>query len=79
MTSVLEFVDAGHNVLVGVNSDVGEPVREIASECGVHFDSESNSVIDHMSFDKSDFDGDHTLVVAENFNQVSPVFEVSEM
>ncbi len=72
MASVLEFVDSGHNVLLAVTSDVGEPVREIASESGVNFDTENNAVIDHMSFDKSDFDGDHTLVVADNFNHVTP-------
>jgi len=70
VSSVLDFVDSGRNLLLAVTSDVGEPVREIAGESGVNFDTEGNTVIDHMSFDKSDLEGDHTLLVADDFNHM---------
>jgi len=72
--TVLEFVDSGRNVFVAVTSEVGEPVREIASESGVNFDTESNAVIDHMSYEKRDFEGDHTLVVSDTFHHIPVVF-----
>ena len=31
-----------------------DPIRELASECGVEFDEEKTSVIDHISYDVSD-------------------------
>ena len=33
---------------------VGEPIRELASECGVEFDEEKTAVIDHLNYDVSD-------------------------
>ena len=42
------------------------------SECGVDFDKPQTSVIDHFKFDKSDSDGEHTLILAEDWVQ-SPV------
>ena len=32
----------------------GEPIRELASECGVEFDEEGTAVIDHLNYDVSD-------------------------
>lgn len=57
--------------MVAASDEVKEPVREIANECGIDYDEEDTSVIDHLRFDSSD-SGDHTLVLADNFVQ-SPV------
>eukprot|EP01087_Luapelamoeba_hula_P007364 TRINITY_DN1808_c0_g1_i1.p1 TRINITY_DN1808_c0_g1~~TRINITY_DN1808_c0_g1_i1.p1 ORF type:complete len:469 (-),score=86.99 TRINITY_DN1808_c0_g1_i1:58-1422(-) len=70
---VLNFIDDGHSLLVAADSDMSDTVREIAAECGVIFEEEGTLVVDHFNFDKSDFDGDHTLVVAHNFNKNVPV------
>ena len=32
----------------------GTPIRELGSECGIEFDEEKTSVIDHHNFDSSD-------------------------
>ena len=32
----------------------GDPLRELASECGVEFDEEKTAVIDHLNYDVTD-------------------------
>lgn len=32
----------------------GDPLRELATECGVEFDEEKTAVIDHLNFDVAD-------------------------
>lgn len=32
----------------------GDPLRELATECGVEFDEEKTAVIDHLNYDVSD-------------------------
>jgi len=61
--AVTDFVDEGGNVLVAGNSNMGEALREFASEVGFEADEEGTSVIDHLSYDTKDT-GSHTLVVA---------------
>ncbi len=33
---------------------VGDPIRDLASECGVDYDEEKTAVIDHFNFDATD-------------------------
>jgi oligosaccharyltransferase complex subunit beta len=63
---VIEFIDAGKNVLIATDKNIGSFVSGIASECNVEFDEEESSVIDHLNFDTSNYDGQHDLIVAEN-------------
>lgn len=60
--SILNFIDDGHHVLIAGDSQVSEPVRELALECGVEFGDDNTFVIDHLHYDAAD-EGDHTLVV----------------
>jgi len=53
-----------------VNSNISEPVREVANECGVDFDEEQTAVIDHMHFDASDEQGHHTLIALSKVNVI---------
>jgi len=62
--AIINFIDGGGNVIVAASSNIGEPIRELASECGVEFDEEKTAVIDHLNYDVSDA-GKHTLIVAE--------------
>jgi hypothetical protein len=32
----------------------GDPIRDLASECGVEYDEEKTAVIDHFNFDVTD-------------------------
>jgi len=65
--AITEFIDEGGNVLVAGNSNLGEALREIASEVGFEADEEGTAVIDHINYDVKD-EGKHTLVVASADN-----------
>jgi len=65
---VLSFIDAGNNVILAASSSLSDSVREIASQCNVEFDEEDSYVIDHTHYDASDRDGDHTLIVASQYD-----------
>lgn len=45
---------------------IGEALRELASECGFEYDEEGTAVIDHLNFDTQLDDGYHTTLVAKN-------------
>ncbi|KAM9341891.1 dolichyl-diphosphooligosaccharide--protein glycosyltransferase 48 kDa subunit isoform 1-T1 [Pholidichthys leucotaenia] len=65
--TITSFIDGGGNVLVAASSDIGDPLRELGSECGIEFDEEKTAVIDHHNYDVSD-PGEHTLIVADPEN-----------
>ncbi|XP_050413195.1 dolichyl-diphosphooligosaccharide--protein glycosyltransferase 48 kDa subunit [Patella vulgata] len=65
--AITNFIDGGGNVLVAGSSSLGDPIRELATECGIEFDEENTAVIDHLNFDIND-DGKHTLIVADTNN-----------
>uniref|UniRef100_A0A803SZU0 Dolichyl-diphosphooligosaccharide--protein glycosyltransferase 48 kDa subunit n=1 Tax=Anolis carolinensis TaxID=28377 RepID=A0A803SZU0_ANOCA len=65
--TIAAFIDGGGNVLVAAGSDIGDPLRELGSECGIEFDEEKTAVIDHHHYDVSDL-GQHTLIVADSEN-----------
>jgi oligosaccharyltransferase complex subunit beta len=59
--SIIDFIDAGGNVLVAASPQLTEPVKEIAGECGVEFSDEDTFVIDRFNTDSND-DGMNTLI-----------------
>ncbi|RDD36806.1 Dolichyl-diphosphooligosaccharide--protein glycosyltransferase 48 kDa subunit [Trichoplax sp. H2] len=65
VAAITEFIDSGRNVLVAGSSDIGEPIRDLAAECGLEMDEEKTAVIDHINYDKRD-EGYHTMVVAKS-------------
>merc|ERR1712121_596949 len=67
VSAITSFIDGGGNVLIAASSDIGDPMRELATECGVEFDEEKSAVIDHLNYDITD-DGKHTLIVADSDN-----------
>lgn len=72
--TVLEFIDAGHNVLIAAGNQLADPIREIASQCNIEFEESGTSVIDHVNFDTSDFEGYHTLLVSSNLVDAPIIF-----
>ncbi|CAM6085013.1 unnamed protein product [Calypogeia fissa] len=61
--SVLAFVDSGHDLVLAADTHTSDLVRDIATECGIDFDDEADSVvIDHINF-AVDSGDDHTVVV----------------
>jgi len=63
VSSVVEFIDSGRNVLLATDSDAGEAVRNLGEELGVSFDEDGTFAIDHFNFHPED-PLDHTLLVA---------------
>ncbi|KAF3330185.1 dolichyl-diphosphooligosaccharide--protein glycosyltransferase subunit [Carex littledalei] len=72
---VLEFVDAGHDLILAVDSSASDLIRGIATDCGADFDEDSEAVvIDHLSYAVSDTEGDHTLIASDNFIKSNVIF-----
>eukprot|EP00794_Sanderia_malayensis_P015235 gene15235-16809_t len=69
VAAITAFIDAGNNVMVAGSSAVGTPIRELGSECGIEFDEEKTSVIDHHNFDISD-NGQHTTILTDWKNAI---------
>jgi oligosaccharyltransferase complex subunit beta len=76
--ALLNFIDDGRHVLIAGDSQVSEPVRELAQECGVGFGDENTFVIDHLHYDAAD-EGDHTLVVLGEENIVKASIITGEL
>eukprot|EP01114_Cavostelium_apophysatum_P017986 TRINITY_DN5466_c0_g1_i2.p1 TRINITY_DN5466_c0_g1~~TRINITY_DN5466_c0_g1_i2.p1 ORF type:complete len:432 (-),score=105.23 TRINITY_DN5466_c0_g1_i2:46-1341(-) len=74
---VLDFIDAGRNVIIAADTNIGDIAREIASDCNVEFDEEDTRVIDHFNFDTaSGLDhGDHTVIALESVNDAPAVLK----
>ncbi|KAF7492395.1 Dolichyl-diphosphooligosaccharide--protein glycosyltransferase 48 kDa subunit [Sarcoptes scabiei] len=75
--AITDFIDRGGNVLVAVNENVGEAVRELAIECGVEIDEEGAQVIDHFNYDIED-EGKHTRIVVDSSNLIDAKMIVGE-
>jgi len=67
--TIISFIDSGRDVIIAASAQFSEPTRAIADDCGVEFVEEKSYVIDHHNFDVTDYIGEHTLIVAENFVQ----------
>ncbi|KAK9691126.1 hypothetical protein RND81_09G177500 [Saponaria officinalis] len=66
--AVLQFVDSGRDLIIALDVNSSDFIREIAIECGVDFDEDPSAmVIDHTSYALSSTEGDHTLIAGDNF------------
>lgn len=64
--ALTDFVDNGGNILVAAGSEIGEALREFASECGIEFDDENTNVIDHHNYEVND-DGDVSCLYSHSY------------
>lgn len=62
---ITKFIDGGGNVLIAANSDIGDGIRDLATENGFEFDEENTAVIDHLNYDTALDDGKHTTIVGD--------------
>ncbi|KAJ4966917.1 hypothetical protein NE237_018766 [Protea cynaroides] len=70
LAAVLDFVDAGHDLIVAADASASDLIRDVATECGVEFDEDPAAVvIDHTSYAISETEGDHTLIASDNLIQ----------
>ncbi|KAL7976154.1 hypothetical protein Chor_008251 [Crotalus horridus] len=68
--TIAAFIDGGGNILVAASSDIGDPLRELGSECGIEFDEEKTAVIDHHNYDVSDSGQAPTIVGKKPHNPI---------
>ncbi|KAL2927491.1 Dolichyl-diphosphooligosaccharide--protein glycosyltransferase 48 kDa subunit [Bienertia sinuspersici] len=65
--AVVEFVDSGRDLIVALDVNSSDLIREIATECGVDFDDDPAAmVIDHTSYAVSNYESDHSLIASDN-------------
>ena len=69
-TALLEFVDAGHDFLLAVDSDASDELRELAADLGVDFDSKGSVITDHFNR----YDHQHAGIMTSNALDSSIVF-----
>ena len=48
-TALLDFVDAGHDLLLATDSDASDELRELAADLGVEFDTKGSAIVDHFN------------------------------
>lgn len=71
-TTLLEFIDAGKDVLIAVESSASELMRSLAADVGFDLDAKGALMTDHVGYVKSAM-VDHTLIASEEFVQSSAI------
>lgn len=66
LSSILEFIDSGRNVLLAVSTNVSDTMRALAAEVGVDLEEKGTSVFDHFGHAVVGDQADHTLIVARD-------------
>jgi len=70
VAAISQFIDNGGNVLVAADSNVGDAIRELATEVGIEVGVEDTAVVDNTNFDVSD-NSKHTLIVNDPSQVIS--------
>ncbi|GAM20895.1 hypothetical protein SAMD00019534_040700, partial [Acytostelium subglobosum LB1] len=68
---IINFIDAGNNVLMAGDYIVSDTIRDVASEIGIDIEDDKTNVFDHYNFDKSE--SQHNLIVGDRFIQDSSI------
>jgi oligosaccharyltransferase complex subunit beta len=63
--------------LIKMKQKKGEPIKEIAAECGIEFSDEGSYVLDRFNSDAKD-DGRNTLIVSDAENLINNKLIVGE-
>ena len=72
--SILDFIDAGRDVLVAVDSQVSEELRGLISDLGVDVEPKGTAAIDHIDYVTSGSSADHTLIASREYGAVDGLF-----
>eukprot|EP00238_Polyblepharides_amylifera_P010320 CAMPEP_0196595432 /NCGR_PEP_ID=MMETSP1081-20130531/81089_1 /TAXON_ID=36882 /ORGANISM="Pyramimonas amylifera, Strain CCMP720" /LENGTH=376 /DNA_ID=CAMNT_0041920001 /DNA_START=221 /DNA_END=1351 /DNA_ORIENTATION=- len=76
VSSIMDFVDDGHDLIIATDASASETVREIASECGVDLDEAGSQVLDHLSSVVTK-QADETLITSHISKSSSDILGVS--
>lgn len=70
---ILDFVNAGGNLMVAVNDGISDNLRNFAASCGVEFDKKGSQVVDHFHYESSlDTKLQHSIILSHQAS-TSPV------
>ncbi|KAG6548466.1 hypothetical protein Mapa_009954 [Marchantia paleacea] len=65
VAAILDFVDSGHDLILAADAHTSDVIRDIATECGVDFDEDTEAVVvDHINFAVQS-ESDHSLIVGD--------------
>ncbi|KAL3702205.1 hypothetical protein R1sor_020227 [Riccia sorocarpa] len=65
VAAILDFVDSGHDLILAADTHTSDLIRDIATECGVDFDEDTEAVvIDHINF-AIEGESDHSLIIGD--------------
>lgn len=67
---MLDFVDTGHDLLLAIDSNASDELRELAADLGVDFDSKGSVVTDHFNR----YDQQHAGIVTSKALDSSSIF-----
>lgn len=71
VASILDFIDAGHNVLIAGGSEISDTLRTLAADCGLEVDEKQSAVYDHFNHDPED--ELHTTITSRNILPIPTV------
>lgn len=69
-TALLDFVDAGHDLLLAVETNASDELRELAADLGVDFDHRGSVITDHFNR----YDQQHAAITTSNALESSTIF-----
>lgn len=72
---VLDFVDAGRNVMLVGSPEMSKKVFDVAAEVGADFETTGSQVMDHVHYAKRDSGTDHSLIVVEPEEHIQHLFD----
>ncbi|KAJ4715045.1 Dolichyl-diphosphooligosaccharide--protein glycosyltransferase 48 kDa subunit [Melia azedarach] len=79
-TTILDFVDSGHDLILAADESASDFIRNIGTEFGVAFDEDSLAmVIDHKNYAISETEGDHTLIASKDLIQSDVILGSSKI
>lgn len=72
---ITQFVDSGRNLILFVDGNVSDEMRELAQECGIDIDLPEGFVLDHFKNEA----GDPTSVIAGDFLKYSSIIGANDI
>jgi len=71
---IVDYIDSGRNLILVGGSQMSKAVFDVALDCGIDFEAIGSQVLDHSYFAKSAGDINHKLIVVEQTEVVSKLF-----
>lgn len=76
--AILDFVDAGRDVILAVDSQVSEEIRNLAADLGVDLEASGSAVLDHSNHVLLSKAADPTVVASDKVTDLTSVLGSSK-